>query len=217
MGNMLAKLPKPLDQEQVMNALDAAFRAAVNGLPGQKSCEEIAAEYLERHRDVDVAVKKFTTNQANVCGASGFVTNLGGLPTMAVTLPANIASVAYVQLRMIAVIAAMGGYDVHDDAVQSLIYVCMVGMSVVDVMKDAGVSIGNKLSLNAIKRIPGEALIRINQKVGFRFLTKFGEKGVVNLGKMIPVVGGIIGGGVDLFGARIVAKRAYKMFILEDQ
>ena len=39
----------------------------------------------------------------------------------------------------------------------------------------------------AIQKIPGKALTKINQKIGFRFITKMGEKGIVNLGKMIRV------------------------------
>lgn len=40
-----------------------------------------------------------------------------------------------------------------------------------------------------VKKIPNEVIKNINQKVGFRLLTKFREKGVINLGKCIPLVG----------------------------
>lgn len=60
---------------------------------------------------------------------------------------------------------------------------------------------------------PGEALKAINQKVGFRLLTKFGETGAINLGKAVPVVGGVIGGGFDFATTKIIADNAYKMFI----
>lgn len=63
-----------------------------------------------------------------------------------------------------------------------------------------------------IKKIPGKVLTKINQKVGFRFITKFGTTGVVNLGKMIPGVGAIVGGGLDLAETKIIANRAYKWF-----
>ena len=59
-------------------------------------------------------------------------------------------------------------------------------------------------------------MTRINQKVGFRFLTKFGEKGIINIAKLVPVVGGVIGGGFDLAETKTIANRAYKMFIKED-
>lgn len=53
----------------------------------------------------------------------------------------------------------------------------------------------------------------INQKVGFRFITKFGEKGIINLGKMLPLAGGLIGGGVDVASTSIIAKNAIRMFM----
>lgn len=55
-----------------------------------------------------------------------------------------------------------------------------------------------------------------NQKVGFRFITKFGSKGLINLGKAVPVVGGVLGGGFDFAETRVIASRAYKMFIEGD-
>lgn len=72
---------------------------------------------------------------------------------------------------------------------------------------------GTKSLEVAIKKIPGAALVKINQKVGFRFITKFGEKGIINLGKMLPLAGGVIGGGVDVASTSIIAKNAIRMFM----
>ncbi|MFN5980296.1 MAG: hypothetical protein ACK45W_13510, partial [Pseudanabaena sp.] len=57
--------------------------------------------------------------------------------------------------------------------------------------------IGTKVCQNLIKRIPGRVLIEINKKIGFRLITKAGEKGVVNVMKMLPLVGGVVGGTFD--------------------
>ena len=59
-------------------------------------------------------------------------------------------------------------------------------------------------------------MVKINQKVGFRFITKFGQKGIINLGKMIPGVGAVINGGLDLAETKIIANRAYQMFFEGD-
>ena len=56
-------------------------------------------------------------------------------------------------------------------------------------------------------------MTKINQKIGFRFITKMGEKGIVNLGIMIPCVGAVINGGLDFAETKIIADRAYKMFL----
>ena len=44
-----------------------------------------------------------------------------------------------------------------------------------------------------MKKVPGALLVKINQQVGFRLVTKFGEKGIINLCKLVPFVGG----GID--------------------
>ena len=46
-----------------------------------------------------------------------------------------------------------------------------------------------------------------------KLFTKFGENGVINIGKTVPIIGGIIGGGLDFAETKIIADRAYNMFI----
>ncbi|HEA1012053.1 TPA: EcsC family protein, partial [Escherichia coli] len=58
-----------------------------------------------------------------------------------------------------------------------------------------------------------ETITAINKRVGFRLLTKFGEKGAINLGKMIPLVGGVIGGTFDGVSTNLVGNIARKTFI----
>ena len=135
---------------------------------------------------------------------------------MPVTLPANVGSVLYVQMRMIACIAYMNGYKLNSDQTQTFVYACLAGVAVNDIIKQAGIKFGVKFANGLIKKIPGKVLTKINQKVGFRFITKFGSKGVVNLGKMLPGVGAVIGGGLDYAETKIIADRAYKWFLEGD-
>ena len=141
------------------------------------------------------------------------MTGLGGLITLPVAIPANISSVMYVQMRMISCLAYMGGYDTDSDQVQTLVYACLAGIALDQVIKGVGIRFGEKFAVAMVKKIPGEVLIKINQKVGFRFLTKFGTKGLINLGKAVPVVGGVISGGLDFAETRLIADRAYQLFI----
>lgn len=200
----------------MMELLDKCYSGAINGLPGSKSCEVLATEYLSKYVDSNIAAKKFIDNQIAKCTTSGFVTGLGGLVTLPVTIPANVVSVLYVQMRMIASLAVMGGYNLTDDEVQTLVYLCLVKTSIADVCKSAGVQVANKVTLNLLKKLPGTVLTKINQKVGFKLVTKFGEKGVVNLVKLVPVAGGIVGGGVDFVGTKLIATKAYKVFLMND-
>ena len=150
------------------------------------------------------------------CFLNRFVTGLGGLITLPVAIPANVSSVMYVQMRMIACLAYMGGYDTNSDQVQTLVYACLAGISTDQIIKQASIKFGTKFTTAMVKKIPGTVLTKINQKVGFRFLTKFGEKGIINIAKLVPVVGGVIGGGFDLVETKVIANRAYIMFIKGD-
>lgn len=203
-----------IDEETAGKVLDAAYKQALDGIPKvSRSVDRLVADYTSKHDTPDQAAKALVRMQVAKCGTSGFLSGLGGLVTLPAAIPANIGSVMYVQLRMIAAIAKIGGYDIHSDQVQTLIYMCLTGTAITDVVKDAGIQVGTKSLTAAIKKIPGTALIKINQKIGFRFITKFGEKGAINLGKMVPVLGGVIGGSVDVATTVVVANNAIKMFI----
>lgn len=117
---------------------------------------------------------------------------------------------------MIACTSYMAGFDLNSDQTQTLVYACLAGVAVNNVMKQDSIKFGVKFANGLIKKIPGKVLTKINQKVGFRFITKFGTKGVVNLGKLIPGVGAVIGGGLDLVETKIIAKRSYKWFFEHD-
>lgn len=209
---------KNLTEVDAGNILSTIYKSALNGVPKvSRSVDEIAQDYMKKGSSPENAAIELAKWQVMKCGTSGFVTGLGGLPTLPVAIPANISSVFYVQMRMIAAIAQIGGYDVKSDQVQTMVYMCLTGTSVADVAKQAGIKAGEKGAEALIKKIPGAALVKINQRMGFRFITKFGEKGIINLGKMLPLVGGVIGGGVDAVSTSAIAKSSIAMFIKKDR
>ena len=204
-------------QEDVMKIFDSCYEKCLNGIPKvSPSVEEMANDYLKKYKTKEEACKAMIRNQITKCATSGFITGFGGFITMPVTLPANITSVIYVQMRMIACTSYMAGFDLDSDQTQTLVYACLAGVAVNNVIKQAGIKFGVKFANGLIKKIPGKVLTKINQKVGFRFITKFGTKGVINLGKLIPGVGAVIGGGLDLVETKIIAKRSYKWFFEHD-
>ncbi len=210
---MVAKI----SQNEIMQLLDKLYDQSMHGIAKvSPPVEKLANNYLEKSNDATTAAKKFINYQIAKCTTSGFVTGLGGLITLPVAIPANVGSVMYVQMRMIACLAYMGGYDTDSDQVQTLVYACLAGISIDQILKQAGIQFGNKFVMAMVKKIPGEVLTKINQKVGFRFVTKFGTKGIVNIGKAVPVVGGMISGGFDFVETKAIANRAYKMFINGD-
>lgn len=208
---------KSITEEKAADILDAIYQKALDGIPKvSRSIEDLADDYTNKFDTPERAAKELVKYQVFKCGTSGFLTGLGGLITLPVAVPANIGSVLYVQMRMVAAIAKIGNYDVYSDQVQTLVYMCLTGSAITDVVKRAGIKVGEKALTAALKKLPGAALIKINQRIGFRLITKFGEKGVINLGKMIPLAGGVIGGAFDVASTSIIAKNAVRLFI-EDE
>ena len=203
-----------ITSENVMTILDAVYDKVLNGIPKvSKPVSQLAAEYTKQYHDKETAAKKLINNQIAKCTTSGFITGLGGLITLPVTLPVNVTSVMYVQMRMIAAVAQIGGLNIESDQVQTLVYACLTGQAITDIVKQAGIKVGEKFAVKAIEKIPGKVLLKINQKIGFRFVTKFGTKGIVNIVKLVPFAGGIIGGAIDLVSTEIIAQNAYNLFI----
>ena len=208
------KIKTNITEEQMLEILNSLYIKSVNGIPKVSlPIDDLVNDYIKKNPSVEEAAKSLINNSTVKCGTSGFLTGFGGFATMIATLPANITSVMYVQLRMCCAIAKMAGYDIHSDQVQTLIYACLTGSAMSDILKQAGIKFGQKFGVAMVKKIPGKTITAINQKVGFRFVTKFGEKGIVNLGKVVPVLGAFIGGGIDVASTRIIGYNAYKIFM----
>lgn len=204
---------KLLSQEDIMKILDTCYDKSMQGIPHvSPAVEQIATEYMEKYPTTEQACKAMIKNQIIKCTTSGFLTGFGGFITLPVTLPANITSVLYVQMRMIACAAYMAGFDLKSDETQTFVYACLAGVAVNEMLKQAGIKFGIKLTNSLIKKIPGKVLTKINQKVGFRFITKFGTKGIINMGKLVPGVGAVIGGSLDLVETKAIGDRTYKWF-----
>lgn len=208
---------KSMSHDDIMKLLDACYEKCLNGIPKvSPKVEDLAQDYLGKYKTREIACKEMIKKQILKCTTSGFLTGFGGLITLPVSIPANVGSVIYVQMRMIACIAYMGGYELKSDQTQTFIYACLAGVSVNQLIKAAGVKFGTKFATSMIRKIPGKVLTKINQKVGFRFLTKFGTKGLVNLGKLVPGVGAVVGGSLDFAETKVISQRAYKWFMEGD-
>ena len=200
-----------------MKALDlvnAILDAGINGLGPLKSASELADEYLSdsSYPDNDARINALINWETSKNFTSGFLTGLGGLLTLPVAVPAGLGASWVMQARMVGAIAKIQGHDTKEERVRTLALLAIVGDAGKEVVKQAGVQVGNKLGMKALKAVPGRLLIKINKLVGFRLLTKAGTKGVINLIKVVPVAGGLVGGTVDAFVCRKVGALAREMF-----
>ena len=198
---------------KMLEVLDWAFDKANGNIPGLGSSSDMAKKYLDKYGNVNTAINHLVNWQITSSATTGFVTSFGGLPTMAVTLPANIAGVMGIQLRMIGAIAELGGYHENTEEKKTGMYLCLLGSQAGNVLSKTAGQFAVKFTTASLKKLPGEVLKKINKAVGFRLFTKFGKTGVVNLHKMIPVLGGVVGGSVDALSTYSIAKAAKALFL----
>ena len=206
-----------LTESKVKKALDWAYDKAVyGGLPGIDTAEELALSYTIPNSDIVDNVNSLIRWQNAKSTTSGFLSGLGGLMVLPISLPANFTSVVFIQIRMVAAIAHMAGYDLKNDKVRTMVYLVLCGTAIKDILKNTGIQFGNKITKSFIeKNLTREIIKKINKAVGFRFITKNGEKGLINAMKLVPIVGGIIGGGIDLLSTNTIGNRARDIFILQ--
>jgi hypothetical protein len=200
-------------------AKDLVEKLSTVGVDGRgpwKGSIQIAQEHLTTHRDVEKAIQRLIATHVRLASSTGFLTGVGGLLTLPVTLPADLTALWLTQARLAGAIAHLRGYDVGSDEVRSVVLISLIGSSATEALSQAGVQIGTKSAISAIKQVPGRVLIQINKTVGFRLITKAGAKGVVNLTKLAPVMGGVIGGGVNFTSTRAVGAWAKRNFPAPD-
>lgn len=163
--------------------------------------------------DPEIAIRRIVRESIAAAGTTGFVTGLGGFMTMPVTIPANLAGTAMINARMVAAIAECRGWETTDPAVQQLVLLLIVGESATAALHAVGVRMGSELTKQVIKKVPVEAVRALNRKVGFMLLAKYGTKrSVLTLVKVVPFVGGVVGGSVDAGFTRAIASAAKKAF-----
>lgn len=194
---LLAQAPQ-LAPGMASTILRRALDLAIDGFSKVPGAKTTAAHALQKTGEVEMAIDQLVKQHVAMAGAQGFVTNLGGLATLAVSIPANVSGVTIVQCRMVAAIAHLRGYDIEDPRVRSAILMCLMGEGTA---RDAVTSHELPSSPMAIATAPvydPQLDATIAEKVLGNLLEQVGGKRVTLLaGKKIPVVGGGVGAATD--------------------
>lgn len=172
------------------------------------------ADKALRGRTPEQAVAEIVKDHKRVAATGGFVTGLGGFITMPLALPANVVEFYLTATRMVASIARVRGYDITRPEVRSAILLTLVGADADDdLLRRAGVLTSGRLSSLASQHLPASAVMMINKGVGFRLISTLGQKGFAKVvGKGLPLVGGVVGGGMDFYLLAKIASDAQQQF-----
>ena len=174
---------------------------SIDGFQGFPGARETAAKQLSRTGDVDAAIKEVIEQHVRLAGLGGFVTQVGGVMAMVVTLPANVAGLAAIQLRMTATIAHLRGHDVDQPRVRIAALACLLGEQGVTEAVLARDLPGTPRDLAFGPPITDEALrVRLTSTVGQHLITRVTTKhATLQLVRRVPLLGGGVGAGMDAF------------------
>lgn len=191
-------------------ALRRVLELAIDGygrLPGAKAS---AARQLQRSAGSgDAAIESLIDFHVRLASAQGFVTNIGGVAVLPVAIPANLAGVAVVQVRMVAAIAHLRGYDLDDNRVRTALVMCLLGgEQVVKLIKEGklptspmAVATAPVFDPDLDRRVAEEVVADLAGRIG-------GKNLALVMTKRIPLVGGGIGAVMDGVATAQIGKYA---------
>lgn len=211
----MASTPRGSANDASANRLVAyLLEKGLGGAGPLSSADNLAEEYLidQSYRDHDKRVDSLIHWETTKNFTTGFLTGLGGIVSLPAAIPSALGASWLIQARMVGAIARIYGHSLSSDRVRTLVLVALAGDVARDAMSDLGFKSGTRLTQRAMNQVPGRALVEVNKRIGIRLLSKAGQAGMVNFSKVIPLVGGVVGGTFDAVVCRKVGRTAKQLF-----
>ena len=203
-----------LDAVGVLNTI---YAQTLDGVTGTESAYNLARQYMKKSGSLSSKVDSLIRWQNTKCAASGAITGLGGFLTLPATVTADLGASLYIQLRMVAAIALMGGHDIREDKIRTFAYLALCGDEVGDILSQAGVRVEDKSkAFNYVqKQLSKSAIQKINAIIGAKMITEVATGGAWSLAKAVPIVGSVVNGAINGVTTNTIGNTAKKIFIKE--
>lgn len=175
--------------------------------------------YVEKLREQncglsnDELAKKIVNRKSFKNGLVGGITGIGGLITLPVTVPADLAASWNIQISMTIAIAHVYGHTVDTTDLKTDIYIVLAGDSAKEALKRFGIEASKSVTKKAIEKyITRDVMVKIWKVVGQRIITKAGQKSLTSFMKMVPLVGAPVGFAFDWSASKVVGRNAIKYY-----
>jgi hypothetical protein len=178
----------------------------------EKSCYDLANEFRQSGRSIAECVQSFIDWQAAKAGAGGFVLGLPGIMTSAVSIPADLTMTTYIQLRMVAVIALLKGWDLRANGLKTAALLCLMGAGSAAFLKELGLPAKAESAPAMFAPLPEPLLRKIDGIIASKLVVGAAKTGVIGMVKFVPVVGGLVNGALDGLATRGIGKQADLLF-----
>jgi hypothetical protein len=204
----VSKVAPGLNGNVVYRAVSRAIEGVGPLAPAVTAAERVLKE---QDGDVDRAVHEIIENHVRLAASQGFVTNLGGIVTLAVTIPVNITGLALLQLRMVAAIAHVRGYDLADPRVRNALLLCVLGGDPVTALVKGKKLPGGPMTVaTAPVHDPGLDKVIAAEVTSALVSRVVGKRAGSAFVRRIAFVGGVYGAGADGYSTWQIGRYADK-------
>jgi uncharacterized protein (DUF697 family) len=165
---------------------------------------------MERYGgSVDEAIDSIIDIHVRLGSAQGFVTNLSGAVLLPIAIPANLAGIAVVQVRMVAAIAHLRGYDLNDSRVRTALVMCLLGGEQVARQIAKGKLPTSPMAVATAPIFDPDLDRQVAEEVVADLISRVGGKNLaLVVTKRVPLVGGGIGALMDGIATHQIGKYA---------
>ncbi len=201
---------------ETTKVLKEILNIGINGGKGISGAKELADIYLQNDQygsnleRIDELIKWEVRKNFT----SGFLTSLGGILTLPLTIPSSLGANWILQTRMVAAVAHIGGFKIDESGVRMAIGLSLLGNKGKDVLEANAGDLKNILRNRTFHQLPKRTILILNQAIGTRLMSLAVQKGFTKIGKAIPIAGGLIGGFLDQQSCSETAEFARELFQL---
>lgn len=182
------------------------YDKAVSGIAGIESAETLAERYLaDAKGDVMKAAHAMIRWESVKAGSTGFLSGVGGVVAMPITLPLNITSVLFLQTRLVAAIACLGKRNLADERIRALAGLCLCGNAAKALLQEVALQAMENWTRPFTRRIVEKTLVLMAARAGMRTGGQFI--------RLVPLAGGVVSGAVDVTTTRTIGRIACTTFL----
>lgn len=189
------KLAPELTAAYVREVLERAIDG-VGPIPGAAAAAD--AKLAAVDGDVEAAIDDLIHSHVRMAGVQGFITNVGGLVTLALSIPANVTGLTLLQCHLVAGVAHLRGYELSDPRVRNAVLACLLGEETVRELLEHKRLPSSPMALATSPVHDPELDRRIASEVTTEMVAKVGgRRAALIVGRRLPVLGGGVGAATD--------------------
>lgn len=178
-----------LDLMQVPGLVEIFARAIKDGREWGKQFVNDSRWQANRDRMSDHAIYESTmwsVTTGIVTGAVGFA----GIPIDAV-------DALYSQVKLSSALFTIHGFDTSEESIWVIVIAAAAGVSLTELATHLGTHAAIKAIQKALLPKPFRMLMKVNQSLTIKLVSKLAGKNVAKTLKVLPAIGGVIGGSFN--------------------